>query len=153
MHSLNTHSPLHRTHTHTHTSIVLISISVQRKVVLVGDVAGKVAILVDDLIDNAKSACAASFVLRERGATAVHVLATHGVLSGNSLELINDSRIDEVTVTNSVDTRDKMQRCARLNTIDVSHLFAEAIRRYHHGESLTFLRDFAPIGSVKMIPK
>lgn len=106
---------------------------------LVGDVAGKTAILVDDLADTSNTITRAAKLVKKEGARKVYALVTHGVLSGDAIERINASALDKVVVTNTVDQRDHCKRCPKLEVLEVGHVFAEAIRRVHYGESISVL--------------
>jgi ribose-phosphate pyrophosphokinase len=109
---------------------------------LVGDVANRVCILVDDLADTANTITRAAKLVRREGATSVYALLSHGVFSGDALQRINASAIDKVTVTNSVPQEDHKAICPKIEVLDVAPMFAEAIRRVHHGESLNSLFHF-----------
>lgn len=106
---------------------------------VVGDVSGRIAIMVEDMIDDVHSYVAAAEVLREKGATRIFVLATHGLLSSDAPKLIEDSPIDEVVVTNTVPHEIQKMQCHKIKTIDISALLAEAIRRIHNKESMSYL--------------
>ncbi|KAI9680409.1 MAG: ribose-phosphate pyrophosphokinase [Bathelium mastoideum] len=106
---------------------------------LVGDVAERTAILIDDLADTSNTITRAAKLLKKAGATTVYALVTHGVLSGDAIERINASALDKVVVTNSVDQKDHKRRCPKLEVLEVGNVFAEAIRRVHHGESISAL--------------
>lgn len=106
---------------------------------LVGSVANRVCILVDDLADTSNTITRAAKLVRSEGATAVYALITHGVFSGDALQRINASAIDKVVVTNSVPQVDHKALCPKLEVLDIAPMFAEAIRRVHHGESLSSL--------------
>ncbi|KAK2032301.1 ribose-phosphate diphosphokinase [Colletotrichum zoysiae] len=106
---------------------------------LVGDVKDKVCILVDDLIDTGNTITRAAKLLKKEGATHIYALLTHGILSGDAIPRINASAIDKMVVTNTVPQRDHMRICPKLEYLDVSPVFAEAIRRVHHGESISVL--------------
>jgi ribose-phosphate pyrophosphokinase len=106
---------------------------------VVGDVGGRIAIMVDDMIDDVQSFVAAAEVLRDRGAYKIYVLATHGLLSSDAPRLIEDSPIDEVVVTNTVPHEVQKMQCHKIKTIDISVLLAEAIRRIHNKESMSYL--------------
>ncbi|KZL77492.1 ribose-phosphate diphosphokinase [Colletotrichum tofieldiae] len=106
---------------------------------LVGDVKDKVCILVDDLIDTGNTITRAAKLLKKEGATHIYALLTHGILSGDAIPRINASAIDKMVVTNTVPQRDHMRVCPKLEYLDVSPVFAEAIRRVHHGESISVL--------------
>jgi len=106
---------------------------------VVGDVGGKIAICIDDMIDDVRHYVAAAEVLKQYGAYRVYVLATHGLLSSDSPRLIDDSLIDEVVVTNTVPHELQKLRCNKIKTIDISILLAESIRRIHNKESMSAL--------------
>ncbi|KAI1493885.1 ribose-phosphate pyrophosphokinase-like protein [Biscogniauxia mediterranea] len=106
---------------------------------LVGNVMNRVCILIDDLADTANTITRAAKLLRKEGATAVYALLTHGVLSGDAIQRINASALDKVIVTNSVPQHEHRKLCPKLEVLDVAPIFAEAIRRIHHGESISVL--------------
>ncbi|KAE8445166.1 hypothetical protein EG329_013663 [Mollisiaceae sp. DMI_Dod_QoI] len=106
---------------------------------LVGEVANKVTILVDDLADTSNTITRAAKLLKKEGATKVYALLTHGVFSGDAIARINASALDKVIVTNSVPQDDHKRLCPKLEVLEVGTVFAEAIRRVHHGESISAL--------------
>ncbi|RYO75934.1 hypothetical protein DL766_009655 [Monosporascus sp. MC13-8B] len=106
---------------------------------LVGNVTGRVCILIDDLADTANTITRAAKLLRKEGATTIYALITHGVLSGDALSRVNASALDKVVVTNSVPQDEHKRLCPKLEVLDVAPIFAEAIRRIHHGESISVL--------------
>lgn len=106
---------------------------------VVGDVGGKIAIMVDDMIDDVQSFVVAAEVLKERGAYKIYVLATHGLLSSDAPRLIEDSFIDEVVVTNTIPHEIQKMQCHKIKTVDISVLLSEAIRRIHNKESMSYL--------------
>ncbi len=106
---------------------------------LIGNVAGKKAILVDDIIDTAGTLCNAAAAVLECGATEVYAVATHGVFSGPALERVNSSVIHKIWVTNSIPQEDRLARCDRLTVVSLSHLLAEAVKRIHRGDSISSL--------------
>ncbi|KNE67793.1 ribose-phosphate pyrophosphokinase 3 [Allomyces macrogynus ATCC 38327] len=114
------------------------------RMVLVGDVKGKAAILVDDMADTCGTLCLAAKTLVDHGASAVYAIVTHGILSGKALQAINDSPLTQVVVTNTIPHDDKKVKCPKLATIDISATLAEAIRRTHNGESVSYLFTHAP---------
>ncbi|KAF9419839.1 hypothetical protein BGZ94_009290 [Podila epigama] len=109
------------------------------RMVLVGDVKGKIAILVDDMADTCGTLGLAAKTLAENGAIKVYAIVTHGILCGKAVQVINDSVLTKVVVTNTVPHDDKKKVCPKLDTIDISGTLAEAIRRTHNGESVSFL--------------
>ncbi|KAH7412315.1 phosphoribosyltransferase-like protein [Phaeosphaeria sp. MPI-PUGE-AT-0046c] len=110
---------------------------------LVGDVANRTTILVDDLADTSNTITRAAKLLKKEGATQVFALITHGILSGDAIERINASALDKVVVTNTVDQAEHKARCPKLEVLEVGNVFAEAIRRVHHGESISVLFDYS----------
>ncbi|CAI5679910.1 phosphoribosyl pyrophosphate synthase-associated protein 1 isoform X1 [Oreochromis niloticus] len=106
---------------------------------VVGDVGGRIAIIVDDIIDDVEDFVAAAEILKERGAYKIYVMATHGLLSAEAPRLIEESAIDEVVVTNTVPHEVQKLQCPKIKTVDVSMILAEAIRRIHNGESMAYL--------------
>lgn len=106
---------------------------------LVGDIANRVCILVDDLADTANTITRAAKLLKREGAVRVYALLTHGVFSGDAIARLNASAIDKIVVTNSVPQDEHSRLCPKLDVLDVSPIFAEAIRRVHHGESISKL--------------
>ncbi|KAF2456195.1 phosphoribosyltransferase-like protein [Lineolata rhizophorae] len=111
-------------------------------VTLVGNVRDRPVFIVDDMIDKAGSwVAAAETVVKRGGATKVYCFATHGLFGGDCLREMNECEcIDGIVVTNSFPVpREKALGCAKLVVIDVGGLLAEAIRRNHHGESISQL--------------
>ena len=83
-------------------------------------------------------------MLIENGAANVCAIVTHGVFSGDAINLINDSPLDQIIVSNTIPQVKHLQLCPKLKVFDSSGLLAEAIRRIHFGESVSFLFDSAP---------
>jgi ribose-phosphate pyrophosphokinase len=106
---------------------------------LVGNVENRVTILVDDLADTSNTVTRAAKLLKKEGATKVYALLTHGVFSGDAIARINASAIDRIVVTNSVPQEEHRRQCPKLEVLEVGSVFAEAIRRVHHGESISAL--------------
>ncbi|KAJ3319589.1 hypothetical protein HDV06_006237 [Boothiomyces sp. JEL0866] len=114
------------------------------RMVLVGDVKGRACILVDDMADTCGTLGLAAKVLMENGATKVYAMVTHAVLSGKALEVINNSCLEQIIVTNTIPQDHIAPLCPKLQFIDVSSTFAEAIRRTHNGESISYLFNYVP---------
>ncbi|EDW31087.1 GL14515, partial [Drosophila persimilis] len=93
----------------------------------------------DDLIDDVQSFVAAAEMLKENGACKIYVLATHGLLSSDAPRLLDESCIDEIVVTNTIPHEIQKLQCHKIKTIDISILIAEAIRRIHNKESMSYL--------------
>lgn len=109
------------------------------RMVLVGDVRGKVCVLVDDMADTCGTLCKASDLLLAEGAKEVVAIVTHGIFSGNAIERLNNSSLKKLVCTNSMPLADHVKQCAILDVLDVSPILAEAIRRLHNGESISYL--------------
>jgi ribose-phosphate pyrophosphokinase len=101
---------------------------------LVGDVQGKVAILVDDMADTCGTLAKAAETLRANGASKIYAIVVHGILSGKAIDVINSSELSRLVVTNTVPHDEKKKLCSKIETIDVGPTLAEAIRRTHNGE-------------------
>ena len=101
---------------------------------LVGDVANRVTILVDDLADTSSTITRAARLLKKEGAVKVYALITHGVLSGEAIDRINGSAIDKLIVTNSVPQEEHQQQCPKLEVLDVGHIFAEVCSHTLHSD-------------------
>lgn len=110
----------------------------EQVIALVGDVRGRTAIILDDMIDRPNSFIAAAEHCRlSCGAKAVYVVATHGVFSEDSLEALSEcSYIDKIVVTNTYPIN---KSSPKLHIIDISGILAECIRRNHNGESISTL--------------
>ena len=92
---------------------------------LVGDVANRTTILIDDLADTSNTITRAAKLLKKEGATKVYALVTHGILSGDAIERINNSALDKVVVTNSLPQEEHKKRCPKLEVLEIGHVFAE----------------------------
>ncbi|CUM66744.1 uncharacterized protein PRCAT00004425001 [Priceomyces carsonii] len=109
---------------------------------LVGEVKDRVCVLVDDLVDTSYTITRAAKLLKDQGARYVYALVTHGIFSGDAINRINKSAIDKVITTNSVPQLETMRSLdSKFEVLDVSRIFAEAIRRIHNGESVSMLFD------------
>ena len=106
---------------------------------VIGEVHGKIAVLLDDMIDTAGTLTQAANALVDKGATRVYAYATHAVLSGPAVERITKSPIEEVVVTDSIAQTPAAAACAKIRPLSVAALLAEAIRRIHSAGSLSSL--------------
>ncbi|HEX8960683.1 MAG TPA: ribose-phosphate pyrophosphokinase [Geobacteraceae bacterium] len=106
---------------------------------LIGDVKGKSAIILDDMIDTAGTLTQAARALKEHGAKSIYACATHGVLSGPAIERINESPIEEVLIADTIPLGDKAEKTTKVKVLTVAELLAEAIRRIHEDESVSSL--------------
>ena len=106
---------------------------------LIGDVENKVCIVPDDLIDTAGTLSNASHALKERGAKEIIAYITHPVLSGNAVENLNNSAIDKLVVSYSIDIGDNSKKCPKIDVFDISPILSQAITRLMTGESISEL--------------
>jgi ribose-phosphate pyrophosphokinase len=105
---------------------------------IVGEVAGKDVILVDDMIDTAGTITQAVFSLKEAGARRIYASCTHPVLSGPAVERIDASGIEEVVVTNTIPV-DERRSSKKITVLSVAPLLGEAIDRIHKEASVSSL--------------
>ncbi len=103
---------------------------------IIGEVKGKVAVLIDDMIDTAGTITLAAQAIKDAGAEEVYACCTHAVLSGPALERINNSVIKEVVVTDSIEVPEE-KTGGKIVQISVDQLMAEAIRRIHENRSVS----------------
>ena len=103
---------------------------------IIGEVKDKVCVLVDDIVDTAGTLCQASFALREQGAKKVVAYAIHPVLSGQALENIANSQIDELVVTDTIPLSEEALSSSKITQLSAANMLAEAIRRLHSNESI-----------------
>jgi ribose-phosphate pyrophosphokinase len=106
---------------------------------LIGEVAHRDAIILDDMIDTAGTIVQAACAVREKGASRILVGCTHAVLSGPALTRLNESPIDEVVVTNTIPLKDKDTVCGKVSVLSIGTLLGEAIRRVHKEGSVSSL--------------
>lgn len=106
---------------------------------VIGDVKGKIAILLDDMVDTAGTLCSAAKVLVDSGATEVHACCSHGVLSGPAIERLEKSQIKSLVITNSIPLSEKAKACKKIKVLSVSALLGEAIKRIHSEDSVSSL--------------
>ncbi len=106
---------------------------------IVGDVKGKVSILLDDMIDTGGTIVQAAEALIRDGASTVYAGCTHAVLSGNAIERLNGSRLHKLVVTNTIPLNEKAEKLERLEVLDVSPILGEAIKRIHDDASVSSL--------------
>jgi len=106
---------------------------------LIGDVKGKIAIILDDMIDTAGTLTQAAGALKQNGAAMIYAAASHGVLSGPAIDRINGSVIEEVLLTDTIPLGERADRTSKIKVLSVAPLLAEAIRRIHEDESVSSL--------------
>ncbi|HET9679991.1 MAG TPA: ribose-phosphate diphosphokinase [Gammaproteobacteria bacterium] len=106
---------------------------------IIGDVADKTCIIVDDLVDTAGTLCLAASALKENGAEKVVAYITHPVLSGKAIDNINNSTLDELVVTDTIPLTERAAKCSRIRQLSVAEILAESMRRISHEESVSSL--------------
>lgn len=106
---------------------------------IIGDVAGRRCILVDDMVDSGGTLCNAAEALLDQGATEVSAYITHGVLSGNAAERIGNSKLKELVITDSIQPTEAVLATKNIRILSVGDLIGEAIRRISHNESVSSL--------------
>lgn len=107
---------------------------------VIGSVEGKIAIIVDDMIDTAGTLCAAADVLLKYGASKIIACAAHGVLSGPAIDRINATEsLNEVLITDTIPQGDKLVRCPKLKIASVASLLGKTIHNIHTGSSVSVL--------------
>ena len=106
---------------------------------IIGDVSSKTCLIVDDMVDTAGTLCKASLALKDHGASAVMAYATHPVLSGEAINNIEKSELDELVVTDTIYLSSEAKKCKKIRQLSVSSLLAESIIRVHTEESLSSL--------------
>jgi ribose-phosphate pyrophosphokinase len=106
---------------------------------IIGEVEGKICVLIDDLVDTAGTLCHAAQALKDEGAVKVVAYITHAVLSGAAIDRISKSVLDELVVTDTIPLTDAGKACTKIRQLSVSGLLAETIRRISGEESVSSL--------------
>ena len=106
---------------------------------VIGEVENKVCIVPDDLIDTAGTICNGANALKNKGAKKIIAFITHAVLSGDAIENINNSEIDSLIVSNTIDLDDKLKKCPKIDVFDISPVLSESIKRIDSGKSISEL--------------
>ena len=106
---------------------------------VIGEVAGKDCILIDDMVDSAGTICNAATALMQHGAASVRAIATHGVFSGSAVDRIEKSPMTEMLVTDSIQSTEKTRACAKIKYLPIAPLLGEAILRISEERSVSSL--------------
>ncbi|CAC9638722.1 ribose-phosphate pyrophosphokinase [bacterium endosymbiont of Bathymodiolus sp. 5 South] len=104
---------------------------------VLGDVEGRICILIDDMVDTAGTLCQAASILKEKGAKKVVAYATHAVLSGSAVDNINNSEIDELVITNTVPLTEAAVKCNKIRVVSIAPKLAEVIKRISEEQSIS----------------
>jgi len=113
--------------------------NVSEVVNIIGDVRGRDAIIVDDMVDTAGTLTAAARAVMEHGARAVYACASHGVLSDPAVERIQASPLQELIITDTIPPRPAVKAASKIKVLSVARLLGEAVKRIHHGDSISSL--------------
>lgn len=104
---------------------------------IIGEPAKKHCIIIDDIVDTASTMCTAAAELKKSGALSVRAYITHPVLSGQALENISNSSLDEVVVTNTIPLSEEAKLCKKIRVISLSELLAQALKRVNDEQSVS----------------
>ncbi len=104
---------------------------------VIGDVKGRTCILIDDMVDTAGTLCQAASILKQKGANKVVAYVTHAVLSGNAIDNINNSELDELVTTNTIPLFEGAINCVKIRQLSIAPTLAEVIKRISQEESIS----------------
>jgi len=106
---------------------------------IIGEVEGRCCVLMDDMVDTANTLCEAAGALKDSGAVKVMAYCTHPVLSGPAVDLISNSQLDAVVVSNSIPLGEAARECVKIRQVSVAELLAESISRISSNDSVSSL--------------
>ncbi len=106
---------------------------------IIGDVEDRNCVIIDDLVDTANTLCEAAAALKQRGASRVSACCTHPILSGQAVDRIKNSELDELVVTNTVPLSEAAACCSKIRQLSIAELLAETMRRIDNEESVSSL--------------
>jgi ribose-phosphate pyrophosphokinase len=106
---------------------------------IVGEVEGKTAVILDDMVDTAGTLTQAAAALKKRGTAGIYACCTHPVLSGPAIKRIEESAIDNLVVTNTIPLSGAAEECSRITVLSVGELLGETIKRIHNSDSVSTL--------------
>jgi ribose-phosphate pyrophosphokinase len=106
---------------------------------IIGDVAGRACVIMDDIVDTANTLCKAASALKANGAQKVLAYCTHPVLSGGAVKRIAESELDEIVVTDTIALSDEARACKRIRQLSCAQLLAETMTRISNEESVSSL--------------
>ena len=119
---------------------------------IIGEVQGRTCLIIDDMIDTANTLCKAASALKERGAERVLAYASHAVFSGQAVDRINNSDIDEVVITDTIPLSAQAKQCPRIRVVSIGGLIAETLRRINNEESVSYLFNEDLVSSGACLP-
>lgn len=108
---------------------------------IIGDVEGRACFIIDDIVDSAGTLCNASNALLDQGATEVYAYVTHGVLSGEAVERVNNSSLTKLVLTDTIEESGLVLKSNKIEVISISSLLGEAIKRISDEKSVSSLFD------------
>ena len=111
------------------------------KMMLIGDVKGRDVILIDDMVDTAGTLSKAADIMIENGASSVRAICTHGVLSGEAIERVNNSSLKKLIITDTIEESEEVKNSEKIETVSVVPLLGEAIKRISEERSVSSLFD------------
>jgi ribose-phosphate pyrophosphokinase len=106
---------------------------------IIGEVKGKTAIILDDMVDTAGTLTQAAQALKSRGTTSIYACCTHPVLSGPAIKRIEESPIDSLVVTNTIPLSDGAKNCKKITILSVAELLGETVKRIYNSQSVSTL--------------
>jgi len=106
---------------------------------VIGDVAGKPVLILDDIVDTAGTLVHTIDALKKKGAERVFAVAVHGILSGPALDRLEESPVEQILITNTTPLEEKLKRCRKLRPLSVAKLLGDAIKHIHQNSSVSSL--------------
>ena len=106
---------------------------------IIGDVQDRTCIIIDDIVDTSNTLCEAAVALKKQGAKKVVAYATHPIFSGDAINSINNSELDEIVITDTITLEQNAQKTKKIRQLSVAELLAETIRRISHEDSVSSL--------------
>ncbi|PIE47258.1 MAG: ribose-phosphate pyrophosphokinase [Gammaproteobacteria bacterium] len=108
---------------------------------IIGDVKDRDCVIVDDMVDTAGTLCKAAAAIKNKGANRVVAYVTHAVLSGNAIDNINNSVLDEIVVTDTIPLTEEAKSCSKIKQVTIAPMIAESLRRINNEESISAMFD------------
>ena len=108
---------------------------------VIGEIENKICVLVDDIVDSAGTLCNAAIALKEKGSKEIYSYIAHGVLSGNAADLIKNSTIKEMVITDSILASKQLKEIKKIRHISIANLFGDAIKAINSNSSVSALFD------------
>ena len=119
---------------------------------IIGEIEGRTCLIIDDMIDTANTLCKAASALKERGAQRVLAYASHAVFSGQAVDRINNSDIDQVVITDTIPLCAAAKQSSRIRVVSIAGLIAETLRRINNEESVSYLFNEELVSAGAVLP-